>query len=84
MLDGVHVYSLLDSATQTEGEELLRNGGFEETTGSGRPIHWLAEGKGIAIGEIERIPRGNKSLDELMDQLEQLSEDDLKLMLDES
>ena len=43
VLDGVHVYALLDSAMQTEGEELLRNGGFEGTTGSGRPTHWLAE-----------------------------------------
>lgn len=43
VLDGVHVYSLLDSAVPTEGQELLRNGGFEEATGSDRPTHWLAE-----------------------------------------
>jgi hypothetical protein len=43
VLNGVHVYTLLDSAVRTEGEELLRNGGFEEATGSGRPTHWLAE-----------------------------------------
>jgi hypothetical protein len=47
VLDGVHVYGLLDSAVQTEGEELLRNGGFGEATGSGRPTHWLAEGSPV-------------------------------------
>ena len=47
VLDDVHVYALLDSAIQTETEELLRNGGFEEATGSGRPTHWLAEGNPV-------------------------------------
>ena len=47
VLDGVHVYSLLDSAAPTEGQQLLRNGGFEEATGSGRPTHWLAEGNPV-------------------------------------
>ena len=47
VLDGAHVYSLLDSAVPTEGQELLRNGGFEEATGSGRATHWLAEGNPV-------------------------------------
>ena len=44
VLDGVHVYALLDSAMQTEGEELVLNGGFEQMNGADQPTHWLAVG----------------------------------------
>jgi hypothetical protein len=44
VLDGVHVYALLDSAMQTKGEELVLNGGFEQMNGAGQPAHWLAVG----------------------------------------
>jgi hypothetical protein len=47
VLDGVHVYALLDSAVQTAGKELAMNCGFEEAAASGRPTHWLALGNPV-------------------------------------